>query len=149
VEQLRGPRRSIRMVASCPAASDRPLTERESLARLLDGEEPAFRDALTTSLDELELCDRNMLRFHYFHGLNVDQLASVSCSHRGAVVRQLARIRERLLRNTRRALAVRLRLDRRQLDGLLEVVRGRLDLALTRILRTSGDSAAGCPRSLP
>ncbi len=124
------------MVAPCPPASDLPLTERDRVARLLDAAEPAFRDVLIDSLEDLELRDRNLLRFHYFHGLNMDQLASVLCSQRGTVVRQLARIRERLLRNTWRGLALRLGLERHQLDGLIDVVRGRLDVAVTRILRT-------------
>jgi RNA polymerase sigma-70 factor len=100
------------------------------------GAEAAFRDALTDSLEGLELCDRNMLRFHYFHGLSVDQLADMFCSHRAAVVRQLARIRERVLRDTRRGLAVRLQLDKHELDHLVERVRSRLDLAIARVLRT-------------
>jgi RNA polymerase sigma-70 factor (ECF subfamily) len=110
--------------------------ERASQARFAMGAEAAFRDALTDSLEGLELCDRNMLRFHYFHGLSVDQLADMFCSHRAAVVRQLARIRERVLRDTRRGLAVRLQLDKHQLDRLVDLVRSRLDLAIARVLRT-------------
>ncbi len=123
------------MMVSGPAASSFP-PERASRARFAMGAEAAFRDALTDSLEGLELCDRNMLRFHYFHGFSVDQLADVFCSHRAAVVRQLARIRERVLRDTRRGLAVRLQLDKHQLDHLVDLVRSRLDLAIARVLRT-------------
>lgn len=111
-------------------------TERASSPRLVAGTEAAFRDALTESFDRLELCDRNMLRFHYFRGLNVDQLARLFCSHPGAVARQLARLRERLLRDTRRGLAARLDLDKPELDRLIDVARGRFDRAIARILRT-------------
>jgi RNA polymerase sigma-70 factor (ECF subfamily) len=123
------------MMASCSLAPAFPLTERPAPARFLIDAEAAFRDALLESFEGLALCDRNMLRFHYFHGLGVDQLAELCCSHRPAVVRQLARIRERMLRDARRGLAARLPLDRHQLDRLLEVARGRFDLAITRILR--------------
>jgi hypothetical protein len=109
-------------------------TERASSPRLVAGAEAAFRDALTESFDRLELCDRNMLRFHYFRGSNVDQLARLFCSHPGAVARQLARLRERLLRDTRRGLAARLDLDKLDLDRLIDVARGRFDLAIARIL---------------
>jgi RNA polymerase sigma-70 factor, ECF subfamily len=126
------------MIASCPVARSEP----PSLDRMLAGAEAAFRAALTDSFHGLELCDRNVLRFHYFHGLTVDQLAEVLCSHRAAVVRQLARIRERLLRETRRNLAGRLPLDKHQLDRLLEVARSRVDLAITRILRSSATTSA-------
>jgi RNA polymerase sigma-70 factor len=123
------------MMASGSAAPCFP-PERASQARFLVGAEAAFRNALTDSIEGLELCDRNMLRFHYFHGLTVDQLADMFCSHRAAVVRQLARIRERVLRDTRRGLAHRLELDKHQLDRLVDLARSRLDLAITRVLRT-------------
>jgi hypothetical protein len=123
------------MIASSPAGPPRS-TERASAGRLAPGAEAAFRDALTESFDRLELCDRNMLRFHYFRGVNVDQLARLFCSHPTAVVRQLARLRERLLRDTRRGVAARLELDEPELDRLIDVARGRFDLAIARILRT-------------
>jgi RNA polymerase sigma-70 factor len=104
--------------------------------RLLAGAEAAFRDALLESFDGLELCDRNLLRFHYFHGLGVDQLAEMFSSHRASLLRQLARIRERVLRDTRRGLAARLPLDKHQLDRLLDVARARFDLAIARVLRS-------------
>jgi hypothetical protein len=122
------------MIASSSAAPLRPA-ERPSAERLSASAEAAFRDALTESFDRLELCDRNMLRFHYFRGLNVEQLAGLFCSHPAAVVRQLVRIRERLLRDTRRRLAARLGLDRRGLDRVIDLARDRFDLAITHILR--------------
>jgi len=123
------------MVASWSFASV-SLPEPPVPARFPAGAEAAFRGALTDSIEALELCDRNMLRFHYFHGLCVDQLADMFCIHRAAVVRQLARIRERMLRDVRRGLAARLPLDRHQLEHLIDVARRRFDLAITRILRT-------------
>jgi RNA polymerase sigma-70 factor, ECF subfamily len=105
-------------------------------ADLPAGAEAAFRDALTESFHGLELCDRNLLRFHYFHGLTVEQLADMLALHRAAVVRQLDRIRERLLRDSRRGLAARLELDRRALAQLAELARSRYALAITRVLRT-------------
>jgi RNA polymerase sigma-70 factor len=124
------------MMATCSAAPAYPYAEPPAPARFLADAEAALRDALTESLAGLELCDRNMLRFHYFHGLGVDQLAEMFCSHRATVVRQLARIRERMLRDTRRGLAARLPVDRAQLDHLHELVRSRFDLAVTRVLRS-------------
>jgi RNA polymerase sigma-70 factor, ECF subfamily len=120
------------MIASCPTAL---LPEPPSLARVPVGAEAAFRDALIESLHGLEVGDRNLLRFHYAHGLTEDRLAEVLCRPRATVVRQLARIRERMLRETRRSLAARLVLDKHELDRLLEVARRRFDFALARLLR--------------
>jgi len=124
------------MMATCSAASGAPAARPAGRARIPLGAEAAFRDALTASLEGLELCDRNMLGFHHFHGLGVDQLADMFCSPRAAVVRQLARIHERVLRDTRRGLAVRLQVDGPELEHLIDRARSRLELAITRVLRT-------------
>jgi RNA polymerase sigma-70 factor (ECF subfamily) len=124
------------MMTASSSAPPQPAAERVSQLRLLSGAEAAFRDALIESLEGLELCDRNLLRFHYFHGLTTDQLAAMFSSHRGAVLRQLARIRERMLRDIRRGLAARLPLGKAELDRLLDVARSRFDLAITRVLRS-------------
>jgi hypothetical protein len=137
-EQAGARRRSIDMVASCVAApvSYRPahlVAARD--ARLLADAEVAFREVLAESFEALELCDRNLITFHCFHGLTVAQLAEMFCRPRAAVVRQLDRIRERMLRDTRRGLAARLLLDKPELDRLLAVARSRFDLAIARLLR--------------
>jgi DNA-directed RNA polymerase specialized sigma24 family protein len=111
------------MVASCAApVSSQMCSAVARQARLRADAEAAFRDVLADSLAGLELCDRNLLTFHLFHGLTVDQLAEMFYRPRAAVVRQLGRIRERLLRDTRRGLAARL-------------VLSHLDHAVTRLLR--------------
>ncbi len=123
------------MPSVSPAATPQ-VAERRSQPRLCTSVETAFRDALIESLDGLPPGDRNLICFHYFHGLGADQLAEMFSSHRAAVVRQLGRIRERLLRDTRRGLAARLSLDKAALDRVLDVARSRFDLAIARVLRT-------------
>lgn len=123
------------MMASCTEASAFPLPARPTPARFLLDAEAAFRGALTESLGGLPLCDHNLLRFHHVRDLTVDQLADMFGSSRAAMVRQLARIRDRLLRDARRGLAARLPLDKHELDQLIELARSRLDLAITRVLR--------------
>lgn len=131
------------MMASWSPASTPQVPERRSQPRLATSIETAFRDALIESLDGLPLCDRNLISFHYFHGLGADRLAEMFSTHRTAVVRQLARIRERLLRDTLRGLAVWLELERRErgapdrpaLDRVLDVARSRFDVALATVLR--------------
>jgi DNA-directed RNA polymerase specialized sigma24 family protein len=129
------------MASSSPAWT--PQVERRSQPRLCTSVETAFRDALIESLDGLPLGDRNLLSFHYVHGLGADSLAEMFSTHRAAVVRRLGRIRERLLRDTRRGLEARLvpegnaarGIDRPGLDRVLDVARSRFDLAIARVLR--------------
>ncbi|HEX3483319.1 MAG TPA: hypothetical protein VHT91_50250 [Kofleriaceae bacterium] len=133
------------MMATWSPASTPPAAERRSPPRLATSIETAFRDALIDSLDGLPLCDRNLIAFHHFHGLGADRLAELFSIHRTAVVRQLARIRERLLRDTLRGLAAWLELERRErggdvpdrpaLDRVLDVARSRFDVALATVLR--------------
>lgn len=102
--------------------------------RIGRGVESAFRDALLDGVAGLELSDRTLVRFHYFHGLGTGQLAAMLGDPRAQIVRRLARIRERLLRDTRRGLAAR-GIDHRALDPLIERARDRFDLAIARVLR--------------
>jgi len=118
-----------------PAAPAAPA-ERPSQPRIRGGVEAAFRDALVESFEGLALCDRNLIRLHHCHGRGVDQLAAMLSTHPTAVVRQLARLRDRLLREVGRGLAARLPLDRDALDRLLDVVHRRFDIALARVLRS-------------
>jgi DNA-directed RNA polymerase specialized sigma24 family protein len=124
------------MVASCAAPmSSQTYSEAARQARLQADAEAAFRDVLAHSLAGLELCDRNLITFHHVHSLSVDQLAEMFCRPRAAVVRQLGRIRERLLREIDRGLAARLVLTRPELERLLDLARSHLDHAITRLLR--------------
>lgn len=123
------------MVATCAVATGFGLDERPSQLRLLVDAEAGFRDALTASVASLPVGDRNLLHFHYLRGLSVDHVAELCCTSPATTARNLARIRERLLRDTRRGLAARLPLDRRELDRLLDVARSRFDQALRRVLR--------------
>jgi DNA-directed RNA polymerase specialized sigma24 family protein len=124
------------MMASSSPAWTPQVAERQSQPRLCTSVETAFRDALIESLDGLPLCDRNLIGFHYVHGLGADQLAEMFSTHRAAVVRRLGRIRERLLRDTRRGLAARLVPERSPaLDRVLDVARSRFDVAIARVLR--------------
>jgi DNA-directed RNA polymerase specialized sigma24 family protein len=124
------------MMASSSPTWTPQVAERQSQPGLCTSVETAFRDALIESLDGLPLCDRNLISFHYFHGLGADQLAEMFSTHRAAVVRRLGRIRERLLRETRRGLAARLAPERSPaLDRVLDVARSRFDVAIARVLR--------------
>ena len=129
------------IMASWSPASPPQVAERGSPPWPGTSVETAFRDALVESLDGLALCDRNLIGFHHFHGLGADQLAEMFSSTRTAVVRQLGRIRERLLRDTRRGLEARLALPREALDRVLDVARSRFDVAIARVLRSG--SATG------
>lgn len=127
------------MMASWSPRSTPPISDPATPAPDRRGVESAFRDAVTDCVARLELCDRNLITFHHVHGLGVDQLAEMYSIPRAGMVRQLSRIRERVLRDLRRSLAARLARDRddgdRQIDRLLELARRRFDQVIARVLR--------------
>jgi RNA polymerase sigma-70 factor len=123
------------MMASTASAPPPCAAERASQVRIRAGVEAGFRAALLDAIDDLAVCDRNLLRFHYFHRVGIDQLAVMFSAQRAAVIRQLDRIRDRLLRDTRRGLAARLPLEPGEIDRLIDVARSRFDLVISRVLR--------------
>jgi RNA polymerase sigma-70 factor (ECF subfamily) len=134
-KQTVSPPRCIDMMASWCSAPSPEVPERASQAQIRGGVEAGFRGALVDSFERLDLCDRNLLRLHHGHGRGVAQLAAMLSTHPATVARQLARLRERLLRDTRRGLAARLPLDGDELDRLIDLARRRFDLAIARVLR--------------
>lgn len=99
------------------------------------GVEAAFRAALVDSVAGLALRDRNLIDFHHGRGVGIDRLAAMFGTPRAAIVRQLDRIRARLLRDTRRGLAARMPLERDELDGVIELADRRFAWVLARVLR--------------
>ncbi len=92
------------------------------------------KQAFAGALAALDARDRTLLRFSLLDGLTVDEMASASRSHRTTVMRNLGRVRELLVSDVRRRLVERLRCGRDEAEELLELVRSRLELSLSRLL---------------
>jgi RNA polymerase sigma-70 factor (ECF subfamily) len=125
-------RRGAAEPAVPPSAGAPPSPEHALIAARA---EAAFRGALTRSLSALAPDDRNLLRFHYFHGFTIDQLATQFQRHRATVIRQLNRIRACILVETRKQLAQDLRLAPAELDHWIDAARSRFELTISRVLR--------------
>jgi RNA polymerase sigma-70 factor (ECF subfamily) len=93
-----------------------------------------LRAALRASFDALDPEDRAVLRYRFVDGLTLDQLATVLGVHRATAARWLARLREELLRGTRRRLCDELGLDRAQFDSLVGLVRSNLEITIRGLL---------------
>ncbi len=94
----------------------------------------AFRDAFRGAVSALDAHDKNLLRLHLVGGLTLAELATMYGQHRATIVRQLARIREGLLRTTRASLVATLRIDARELESLWNLVQSRLDVSVMSLL---------------
>jgi RNA polymerase sigma-70 factor (ECF subfamily) len=97
-----------------------------------------FRSALGRAVRTLTADERTLLRFHYLDGLNLRQIAAVLNSSHATMGRRVIAARERLICETRRILAERLRASPSELESLYRVVRSQIDVGLSSLLREGG-----------
>jgi RNA polymerase sigma-70 factor (ECF subfamily) len=96
-----------------------------------------FKDAFQRVLAELTDRERNLLRMHLLGGVTLEALAEMYGVHRATVVRWLASARRRVFTDTRRQLSERLHIDSGELDSLMHMIQSRLDVSISRVLRSS------------
>jgi len=124
---------------------ERPATEADlELAR---DEEPelgflkaqyrvAFKQAFADAIATLEPHERNLLRLHFLRKVTLEALAAMYDVHRATIVRQLAKARAQIERETARALRARVDVDRGDVDGVIDLVRSHFEVSAERLLRT-------------
>lgn len=96
----------------------------------------AFRAAFEEAMSLLEPRGRTLLRLHLLHGSSIDELARMNNVHRATAARWLAKARDDVRDATRRGLAARLGANHSDLDSIMALIRSRLDVTITRHLRT-------------
>jgi RNA polymerase sigma-70 factor (ECF subfamily) len=92
------------------------------------------RVALEETLSGLDRDARNVLRMHYIDGLSGEEIALAYGVHRATVARWIQQAQAKILTETRRSLADRLRLKPTELDSLLALVQTSLNVSLCRLL---------------
>ncbi len=96
----------------------------------------ALRAAFADAVAALQPEDRGLLRLQLLDGLGIDAIAALHGVHRSTAARWLQSIRDRLGTAVRRALRQRLGPRPRELDSLLRAADSRLELSMSRLLRT-------------
>jgi RNA polymerase sigma-70 factor (ECF subfamily) len=96
----------------------------------------AVAQAMHEGAQALEPGDRHLLRQHFVAGLSIDQLGAVLGIHRATAARRIQRAREQLVAETKRQLAVKLKLPEIELDEVLGLVMSRLDVSIAKLLAT-------------
>jgi RNA polymerase sigma-70 factor, ECF subfamily len=71
---------------------------------------------------------------HYVDGLNIEEIGLAYRVHRATVARWLAASREKILDETKRLLSQGLKLDREEVQSMIDLVRSRLDVSIYRLL---------------
>lgn len=107
------------------------------LALVQDQYREAYKAAFRAAFEALDARDRNLLRYSVIDGLTATQIASLYNVHRATAKRWLASIREGLLARARADLARVLGSHAvEEVDAMLAMAASRLDLTITRHLRT-------------
>ncbi len=131
----------LRKVSACDARLDTA----EKL-RVVDGQDDPeaahfkthyqreFKESFAAAMQQLDAAERRALRYAIVERLAIDDIARLDGVHRATAARLLARARERLAKETRRVLRDRLRVDPDQLQSILRLVDGEVDVSVERLL---------------
>lgn len=106
-------------------------TTEPELAMLRTAYVAAFKRCFKATFANLSLHDRDLVRRHHLDGLGLDHLAKLYGTHRSTVARWLAKVRERLVTETRAALRQELSANT-DLDDVLAMIASRLEASLSR-----------------
>jgi RNA polymerase sigma-70 factor (ECF subfamily) len=105
------------------------------LAYLKSRYRPEVEEAFRTTLAALSPRDRAILSLHFIDGLNAQAIATAYKTSKRTAERWLAGARERILDETRRLLAERLRIAPSQLDTLMALVHSQIDVSIHHVLQ--------------
>lgn len=116
-------------ILGLPSPEDNPETAH--LKRLYQAE---FKVAFEASIAELPDRARTLLAQYHIDGLTIDQLGAQYNVHRMTAARWVAGARSDLLKATQRRLETQLVLSEQELDSVLQLIRSRLDVSISRVL---------------
>ncbi len=93
-----------------------------------------FREAFGAALGGLGPREQTLLRYHHVDGLNIDEIGAIYRVHRVTAFRWLEKAKEQLVKGTLEVLRARLKLNPRELDSVLRMIRSQIHLSLVRHL---------------
>ncbi|HEY2029470.1 MAG TPA: sigma-70 family RNA polymerase sigma factor [Myxococcales bacterium] len=124
-----------------PDGSQEPISRLSPEVELIQARyRPEFERCLLEELAAMPLRARTLLRLHHFEQVTIEKLGAIYHVSRATAARRLREERDRLLRGTRRRLRESLLVSSLDLDGLVPLVVGSIQVSLERILR-SADTA--------
>jgi len=95
-----------------------------------------FKVAFRAAMDQLSDHEMSVLRLHLLDGLNIEKIGAIYGTHRSTVARWIARSREKLLEETRRAMAGRLQIGQDELESVMGLLGSQLDASIHRYLKS-------------
>jgi RNA polymerase sigma-70 factor, ECF subfamily len=114
-------------------AGDTPIEDALCRERYLDEFERSLKEALGRAPEQ----DRALLRLHMVDNLTVEKIARMRGISQPTASRWLAKAREGVLADLKSMLKARLKMDTVDVDHLADLLASRLDLSISRLLRTA------------
>ncbi len=121
-------------------ASDKLLLQRVAsdgdfeLDQLKAAYRTRFKHAFQSAFAGLSARQRNILRYQYLDGLNIDQIGAIFHVHRATVARWRAGARDELFDETRRILVDDLQVSGGEFESIMRLIRSQLEVSLPRLL---------------
>jgi RNA polymerase sigma-70 factor (ECF subfamily) len=94
-----------------------------------------FKAAFQQAFEHLDHRERNILRYQYLDGLNLEQIGAICDASRATVARWRAQARTRLLSETRRIMRDEFRIPLDEFSRAMRLIESHLDVSLSRLLR--------------
>src|SRR6185503_20055803 len=94
-----------------------------------------FKTAFQQAFEHLDHRERNILRYQYLDGLNLEQIGVICDASRATVARWRAQARTRLLSETRRIMRDEFRIPLDEFSRAMGLIESHLDVSLSRLLR--------------
>lgn len=93
-----------------------------------------FKASFQLAFERLTHRERNILRYQYLDGLNIDQIGTIYGVSRATVARWRAGARARLLSETRKIMRDEHRVPLEEFDGAMRLIESAMDVSLSRLL---------------
>lgn len=119
--------------------AERAVDDRDpELQHLKGAYKAAFQDAFQNAFEALSRRDRQVLRYCYLDGLNLDQVAAIYNVSRATAGRWRLSAQQGILEQTRARMEQSLSMDAAEFESIMRVVRSELDLSIMRLLESRG-----------
>ena len=93
-----------------------------------------FKQAFAEALAAQGAREQTLLRYHHVDGLNIDEIGAIYRVHRVTAFRWLEKAKDGLVKSTLDLLRSRLKLNAKELDSVLRMIRSQIHLSLVRHL---------------
>ncbi len=138
VRELR--RQGRREVLSDALLADRAIDDGDPAVRYAKSRyHEAFKTSFQEAFGELPQRDRQVLRYCYLDGLNLEQVAAIYNISRATAGRWRLDAQQRVLRGVRQRMQAALNMSHNDFESLMNIVKSGLDLSIARLLATRTD----------